>query len=134
MHWLANYNDYEIKTIKAAIEVNEAPALANIPFLLEDGANVHVWDPVGMDHLREVHDGEVVYCRTIEEALTDADACFIFTEWEEIKRIDLQEFPRLMKTPHVFDGRNCYAVADAKAAGILYESIGRSGRKERSMS
>ncbi len=170
LHWLANYNDYEIKTIKAAIEVNEgqkirllkkakkafdsfaglkvailgvtfkpgtddirdAPSLANIPFLLDDGANVHVWDPVGMDNLRQVHDGEIVYCKTIEEALTDADACFIFTEWEEIKAFDLHEYPRLMRSPYVFDGRNCYAVADAKAAGLLYESVGRSERKERS--
>lgn len=171
LHWLANYNDYELKTIKAAIEVNEAqkirllkkakkhfdsfsglkiavlgvtfkpgtddirdaPSLANIPFLLEDGANVHVWDPVGMNNLRKVYDGEIVYCPTIEEALTDAEACFIFTEWEEIRAFDLHAYPRLMKSPFVFDGRNCYAVADAKAAGIRYESIGRSRRKERSI-
>jgi UDPglucose 6-dehydrogenase len=169
LHWLANYNDYELKTIKAAIEVNEAqklrllkkarkyfdsfgglriailgvtfkpgtddlrdaPSLENIPFLLEDGAQLQIWDPVGMDNLRKIYDNELTYCSSIEEAITEADACFIFTEWQEIKALDLGSYSRLMKRPIVFDGRNCYATADAKAAGIRYESIGRGGKPER---
>ncbi|MFD0671982.1 UDP-glucose dehydrogenase family protein [Cohnella sp. GCM10027633] len=169
LHWLANYNDYELKTIKAAIEVNEgqkirllkkarkhfdsfegltiailgvtfkpdtddlreAPSIANIPYLLEDGAKLRVWDPVGLDNLRKLYDDELAYCRTIEEAIADADACFIFTEWREVKSLDLGAYARLMRTPIVFDGRNCYATADARDAGIRYESIGRSRKTER---
>ncbi|MFC5532213.1 UDP-glucose dehydrogenase family protein [Cohnella yongneupensis] len=171
LHWLANYNDYELKTIKAAIEVNEAqkirlmkkarkyfhsfsglniailgvtfkpgtddlreaPSLANIPFFLEDGARLQVWDPVGMDNLKKIYDGDLTYCASIEESLLNADACFIFTEWQEIKALDLRTYARLMKRPLVFDGRNCYAPEEAKAAGIRYESIGRSGKQERNV-
>ena len=169
LHWLASYNDYEMKTIKAAIEVNEgqkirllkkarkyydtfdgltiailgvtfkpetddlreSPSLANIPYLLEDGAKLRVWDPVGLANLRQIYHDDLIYCNAIEEALTGADACFIFTEWRAVKELDLGIYSRLMSNPLVFDGRNCYNVDDAEAAGIYYESIGRSRRHER---
>ncbi|MFJ7679208.1 UDP-glucose dehydrogenase family protein [Peribacillus sp. NPDC097198] len=163
LHWLANYNDYEIKTIKATIEVNEnqkiklikkarkyfssldglniavlgltfkpgtddlreAPSLTNIPIMLEDGANVKVWDPVGMDNFKKVFSHAVTYSQSIEEALTDADLCFIFTEWNQIKTLELEKYALLMKNPIIIDGRNCYSVEAAEAAGLTYESIGR---------
>lgn len=174
LHWLANFNDYELKTIKATIEVNEnqklklikkarryfdsfrglnvavlgvtfkpgtddlrdAPSLVNIPILLEDGANVRVWDPVGMDNLRKNFPEEIIYCQSIEEAITNADICFIFTEWPEIKQFDIKKYSKLMKNPLVIDGRNCYSLESASEAGIIYESIGRKRvcKKEHSYS
>lgn len=163
LHWLANFNDYELKTIKAAIEVNEnqkiklikkarkyfesfhgltvavlgltfkpgtddlreAPSLENIPLLLEDGARVKAWDPVGTDNFKKRFPHGIIYCQSIEEAVRGADICFIFTEWPEIKRFDVKQYAKLMKYPLVIDGRNCYALSDAKDAGIVYESIGR---------
>lgn len=163
LHWLASFNDYELKTIKAAIEVNEnqkiklikkarkyfesfnginvavlgltfkpntddlrdAPSLENIPLLLDDGANVRVWDPVGMDNFKKSFPDELLYCESIEEAITNADVCFIFTEWSEIKDFDINKYSKLMKNPLVIDGRNCYGISSAKDAGIIYDSIGR---------
>jgi UDPglucose 6-dehydrogenase len=160
---LANRCGYELKTVRAAIEVNEkqklkliekartyvddfhrrevavlgltfkpgtddvreAPALANIAVLLEEGANVRVWDPVGMENVKRIFAEDLTYCATIEEAIADADLCFIFTEWPEIQQFDLRQYAALMKTPLVFDGRNCYDLESAREAGILYESIGR---------
>ncbi|WP_040344884.1 UDP-glucose dehydrogenase family protein [Neobacillus bataviensis] len=163
LHWLANFNDYEIKTIKATIEVNEnqkiklikkarkyydsfnnlevailgltfkpgtddlreAPSLVNIPILLEDGANVRVWDPVGADNFRKNFSTQVRYCQSIEEAITNADLCFIFTEWPEVKQFDISNYSKLMNCPIVIDGRNCYSLESAEEAGIVYDSIGR---------
>jgi len=163
LHWLASYNDYEIKTIKAAIEVNEnqklklikkarkyfdtysgqtvavlgltfkpgtddlreAPSLVSIPILLEDGAKIKAWDPAGINNFKKLYPNEITYCNTIDEAIINADICFIFTEWDEVKKYDIEKFKKLMHKPYVFDGRNCYKVADMKRNGIIYESIGR---------
>ena len=163
LHWLANYNDYELKTIKATIEVNEnqkmklikkakkyfdsfqnvavavlgltfkpgtddlrdAPSLANIQLLIEDGAKVKVWDPAGMEKFRKMFGDAVAYGQSIEDTITDADVCFIFTEWPEIKQFDLNKYTKLMKIPLVLDGRNCYSLDRAQEAGLIYESIGR---------
>ncbi|MED3957437.1 UDP-glucose/GDP-mannose dehydrogenase family protein [Priestia aryabhattai] len=163
LHWLANFHDYELKTVKAAIDVNEnqklklikksrkyfnslqglnvavlgltfkpgtddlreAPTLVNIPLMLEDGANVKAWDPIGIDNFKKVHPEDVTYCYSIEETLKDADVCFIFTEWDQVKHFDLSNYSKLMKNPIVIDGRNCYDLERVKDAAMVYDSIGR---------
>lgn len=163
LHWLANDNSYEIKTIKATIEVNEsqkyklfrkakekftslkgkkvavlgltfkpgtddlreAPSIPNIRRLLEEKAEVVAYDPVGTDNFKKLFPNEISYANTPQGALKDADLVFIFTEWEEIKQISLDVYKQLMKTPVIFDGRNCYSVKEAAESGIDYYSIGR---------
>ena len=163
LNWLANFNDNEIRTIRAAIEVNEnqkfklikkakkyyddflflnvavlgctfkpgtddlreAVSLVNVPLLLEDGANVRIWDPVGMENFKKKYPNKIQYCNSIEEAITDADICLILTEWEEIKNFDLRKYEKLMKKPIVLDGRNCYQLEEVKKTNITYDSIGR---------
>lgn len=163
LSWLASFNDNEIKTIKAAIEVNEsqkvklykkarkyyedfqnltiavlgltfkpgtddlreAPSLVNIPLFLEDGAKVKAWDPVGVPNYQKIYPDEILYCNTIEETLRDADLCLIFTEWEDVKKLDVSAFEKYMKRPIVLDGRNCYDLDAFRDTHVLYESIGR---------
>ena len=163
LHWLANFYDYELKTVKAAIEVNtnqkmklikkarkkfesfegmnvavlgvtfkagtddlrEAPSLDNIPILIEDGANIKTYDPIGEENLKKIYPTQINYTKTPEEALKDADICFIFTEWKEIEQIKPETYKKLMKTPLVYDGRNIYNTKDMKDEGIEYYSIGR---------
>ncbi|PGT72620.1 UDP-glucose dehydrogenase family protein [Priestia megaterium] len=163
LHWLANFHDYELKTVKAAIDVNEnqklklikksrkyfdslkglnvavlgltfkpgtddlreAPTLVNIPLMLEDGAKVKAWDPIGIDNFKKVHPEDVTYCYSIEETLKDADVCFIFTEWDQVKHFDLANYSKLMKSPIVIDGRNCYDLESVKKTNMIYDSIGR---------
>lgn len=163
LHWLANFHDYELKTVKAAIEVNEnqkiklikkakkyydsfnglnvavlgltfkpgtddlreAPSLANIPILLEDGANIRAWDPVGVDNYKKLYPNEIMYCNSIDEALKDADLCLIFTEWADVINYDVTKFEKLMKKPIIIDGRNCYNTNKIKELNVIYESIGR---------
>lgn len=164
LKYIANKNGYELKTIEAAVEVNEqqklklfkkasermitfknikiailgvtfkpktddlreAPALRNIQALLKNGANnISVFDPVGSDNLKKIYPNELHYVTTPEKAIENADICFIFTEWEEIKKITPQVFKNKMKTPLVFDGRNIFDVMKMKSNGIEYYSIGR---------
>lgn len=103
-------------------DLREAPSLVNIPIFLEDGANVKVWDPVGFDNFKKIYPTEINYCDTIDETLSDADICFIFTEWESIKNYDTSNFKKLMKTPIVLDGRNCFKFQ--KFSDFIYEKIG----------
>ncbi|MCM3118459.1 UDP-glucose/GDP-mannose dehydrogenase family protein [Neobacillus sp. MER 74] len=163
LHWLANFHDHELKTIKAAIDVNEnqklklikksrkyfdslkglnvavlgltfkpgtddlreAPSLVNIPILLEDGANVKAWDPVGIENFQKLYPENITYCTSIEDTLKNADVCFIFTEWEEVKNFNLSNYEKLMRSPIILDGRNCYDLSSAKSAKVIYDSIGR---------
>ncbi len=164
LSWLASYNDNEIKTIKAAIEVNEsqklkpvkkaskyykdfrglnvavlgltfkpgtddlreAPSLVTVPILVDDGANIKAWDPVGCDNFKKHVPEGITYCETIEETLKGADVCFIFTEWPEVKVLNPSVFVEKMRHPIVIDGRNCFSVKDIKGVPMVYESIGRA--------
>ena len=162
LHWISAFYDKELKTVKAAIEVNdqqklklikkakayyesfaglkiavlgltfkpgtddlrEAPSLVNIPIFLEDGAEVYAYDPVGENNYKKLYPTEITYCQTPQEALKDADICFIFTEWPEIKALTLNDFA-LMKKVIILDGRNCFALKEMEVLPIAYESIGR---------
>lgn len=106
-------------------DVRESPALANIERLIAEGAVVRVWDPAALEHVVRRFGDAVVCCETIEEAIRGADVCFIFTEWPAVLQFDLYRYKALMNAPLVFDGRNCYDVKRAMAAGLVYESIGR---------
>lgn len=164
LSWLATYNEKEIKTIKAAIEVNEtqklrpvkkarqyvndfrdlkvavlgltfkpgtddlreAPSLVTIPALIDDGADIRAWDPVGVENFKKRVPEGITYFDSIEETLKDADICFIFTEWQQVKELPADVFEKCMKTPIVIDGRNCFKKGYFDNTHILYDSIGRA--------
>jgi len=169
LEYLAKQNGYKLRTVKAAIEVNEAqktilyrkackrlitfsglkvavlgltfkpgtddireaPSLYNVPLLLEQGAEVCAFDPVGSAHFSTIYpegssdSGSIKYSESIEEALEGANVCFIFTELGEVKEVKPEAYKKLMRTPLVYDGRNIYSVEEMKEAGIEYYSIGR---------
>lgn len=112
-------------------DCRESPALYNIQQLLLCGADVFAYDPVGIDNFKvyyqEGHNGKgrITYVDTIEAAIDDAELCFIFTEWEKIKKIKPDIYRIFMKTPVIYDGRNLYEVDELSAAGVEYYSIGR---------
>ncbi|HWO77466.1 MAG TPA: UDP-glucose/GDP-mannose dehydrogenase family protein [Bacillus sp. (in: firmicutes)] len=169
LEYIARQHGYELKTVKAAIDVNkeqktmlykkaskrlitfnglkvavlgltfkpgtddlrEAASLENVPLLLEQGADIYAYDPVGAFNFAKVYPegksgiGSIRYVNNPEEALEGANVCFIFTEWGEIKAVTPQTYRKLMRTPLVFDGRNIYSVDDMEKAGVEYHSIGR---------
>ncbi len=119
-------------TFKAGTDdLREAPSSENIKLLLEQGAEIYAYDPAGVPRAKlqfpegENGRGVMHYVSSPEEALEGANICFVFTEWGEIKAVKPEDYKRLMRTPLVYDGRNLHAVADMKAAGVEYYSIGR---------
>lgn len=112
-------------------DLREAPSLDNIQLLLEEGADIYAYDPIAADNFKKrypegaLEKGSIHYVDSIGAALQDADICFIFTEWKEIKEIPAEQFKERMRIPLVYDGRNVFNVKRMKDAGIEYYSIGR---------
>ncbi len=175
LKFLARQNGYELKTVEAAVAVNElqkvklfnkasdrlitfnglkvavlgltfkaktddlreAPSIENIKLLLEHGADIYAYDPVGIENFKKKYPenkkskddnssyGSITYVYSAAEALTGANVCFIFTEWKEIKEITPANFKRFMRTALVYDGRNLYSLDDMNKADVEYYSIGR---------
>ena len=113
-------------TFKAGTDdLREAPSLDNIELLLKQGANIYAYDPVGVENYKKKYPTQIYYVETPEQALKEANVCFIFTEWQQIKQISPKTYKKLMRTPLVYDGRNIYDVKEMKQEGIEYYSIGR---------
>lgn len=112
-------------------DLREAPSLDNVPLLLKAGADIYAYDPVGTEKFKEhfaegpYQNGRIHYAQSAEDALCNANICFIFTEWPEIKRIMPEQYAKWMQTPLVYDGRNIYMPDIMKNAGVEYYSIGR---------
>ena len=106
-------------------DMREAPAITIISALLEQGAKVQAYDPEATDVARKHFGSKVSYARKSYEALVDADALALVTEWNEFREPDFARMRKLMKAPVVFDGRNIYNPQQMKAHGFTYFSIGR---------
>ena len=113
-------------TFKAGTDdLREAPSIDNVRLLLAQGAQVHVYDPAGMERFVSMFP-DVVCEKSPEEALEDANVCFLFTDWPDIKEIKPEAYVRLMRTPLVYDGRNMHAPKVMRDAGVEYYSVGRA--------
>lgn len=112
-------------------DLREAPSLENVALLLERGADIYAYDPVGMENYQRIYPqgrcgkGSIRYVDDPKQALQGANACFIFTEWKQIKAIMPEEYKALMMKALVYDGRNIYSVEDMTRAGVEYHSVGR---------
>ncbi len=106
-------------------DLREAPSIDNVELLLEHGAIVRVYDPIAINNFQKKFQDRVEYYSSIDEAIKNADMVFIMTEAKEFKEYPLSHYKSLMKTPYVYDGRNCYDLEDVEKAKIHYYSIGR---------
>ena len=106
-------------------DLREAPSIDNIELLLEQGANIYAYDPVATSNLKKIYPDQLIYTNHPEEALMNANVCFIFTEWKEIREVLPNTYKKCMRTPLVYDGRNIYKPEEMKQAGVEYYSIGR---------
>ncbi|WP_311769380.1 UDP-glucose dehydrogenase family protein [Listeria booriae] len=104
-------------------DLRESPAIWNVLELLDAGADVTVYDPIGMNNARRILNDQVVYAESALASITDAEICFIFTEWQEIKALTPSDFSGKMRRAHVYDGRNCFEIAEM--VDVHYVSIGR---------
>lgn len=105
-------------------DIREAPSLVLARLLIEAGAEVTVYDPVALEAFRTVMGGKVNYADDMYEAVVDADALLLVTEWKEFRIPSWEVIKRVMRTPVVFDGRNIYDRRDFAANGIVYHYIG----------
>ncbi len=108
-------------------DMREAPSLAIVQGLVERGAAVVAYDPVAMDEARRVFASVagLSFAASPLDAVVGADALLVITEWQEFRSPDFAELRRRLKQPLVFDGRNLYDPALARAAGLEYFGIGR---------
>ncbi len=103
-------------------DLRDAPSLVLASRLLAEGAEVRAWDPVAdAGHL--LHG--VTFCDSYLEAVQGADAAVIVTEWPELVGLLAPEVRAAMRHPLIVDGRNLLDPAAARAAGFLYEGVGR---------
>jgi len=106
-------------------DIREAPALANIDLLLEKGAALRVYDPEAMKNVRELMGYQIYYAEDQYDALDDADALMIMTEWPVFRTPDFSIVGSKMKNKVIFDGRNLYSLDQMKKLSFTYYSIGR---------
>jgi UDPglucose 6-dehydrogenase len=107
-------------------DVRESPAIAIIQALLNEGAQVHVYDPVAIPKAKGVLPGHgVIYVNNPYEAAANSDALVILTEWKEFASLDLRKVRSILKHPIVIDGRNLYTPERMSEAGLIYYSVGR---------
>ena len=106
-------------------DIREAPSITIIEHLLSKGAEVVAFDPVAHDTARTVLDDRVTFARTAVEALDDADALVVCTDWDEFKVPEFEEMDRRMRGRVVFDGRNIYRISQMREHGYTYYSVGR---------
>ncbi len=107
-------------------DIREAPALTVIEGLLERGASVAAYDPQAMENAKRVLGDRVRYSSSVYDALKDADALVLVTEWTEFREPDFPRIAEIMKTPVVFDGRNVFNPVKLRKIGFTYYGIGRN--------
>ncbi len=105
-------------------DMRDAPSLAILPMLAQQGARIRAFDPEGMDEARPLLP-EVEFCRDAYDAMTGADAVVVLTEWNEFRALDLARMKKLLRRPVMVDLRNIYEPDTMKAAGIDYSCVGR---------
>lgn len=106
-------------------DIREAPAIEIISSLLEAGVQIRAYDPEAMDNMRAEFPEGVSFEHSMYNALQDADALAILTEWSVFRMPDFDRVKQLMKGKAIFDGRNLYDTEEVRAKGFDYESIGR---------
>ena len=106
-------------------DMREAPALTIIGALLEAGVSICAHDPAAMDHARSLLGNRIDFAETNYEALADADALVVVTDWMEYRHPDFERVKRTLRQPVIVDGRNLYDVEKMRELGMRYHSIGR---------
>lgn len=106
-------------------DIREAASLYLIKALLDEGAEIVAFDPEAIDNVREIIGDKIKYVSNQYEALENADALLIVTEWSVFRSPDFDRIKQLLNEPVIFDGRNLYELDQMENSGFYYNSIGR---------
>ena len=107
-------------------DIREAPSLYMIDALIEAGATISAYDPEAINNFKNENGDKINYCYNQYEALENADALIIVTEWNEFRTPNFETITTSLKNKAIFDGRNLFDVEDMKAKEFHYVSIGRN--------
>ncbi|TWJ09389.1 UDP-glucose dehydrogenase family protein [Altererythrobacter ishigakiensis] len=105
-------------------DMRDSPSIAIAQTLADAGTEITAYDPEGMEQAKPLMP-EVEMCGSAYEAVEGADAVVIVTEWDAFRALDTERVKSLVKAPVLVDLRNIYSPDDMRAAGFIYESIGR---------
>ena len=105
-------------------DMRDAPAITIVQALLDGGANVHVFDPEGMEAAKSVL-GPVTYGTNPYEIAAGAEAIVVVTEWDEFRALDFRRLKQEMKTPVIVDLRNIYKPEEMEKYGFSHVPIGK---------
>ncbi len=132
---IKNYFKNDLKGKKIALwglafkpdtdDIREAPSLYIINKLLEEGAEITAYDPEAMDNVKKLLGDKIKLVNDHYEALKDADALVIATEWSVFRTPDFRKVAANLKSKVIFDGRNLYDLKQMENLGFYYNSIGR---------
>lgn len=109
-------------------DMREAPAIYIIKELVKRGATIHTYDPKAMEEAQHFYLKDVqntCYCNSKYEALQNADALILLTEWKEFRAPDFEEIKKQLKNSIIFDGRNQYNAFKLEENGFEYYQIGK---------
>ncbi len=106
-------------------DVREAPSISLIKKLLKEKASISAYDPEAIETTKAVLGNKIKYCESSYEALEDADALIITTEWNEFRNPDFRKIISSLKSPVIFDGRNVYDPDKMDEQNFTYYSVGR---------
>ena len=106
-------------------DMREAPSLVLIEKLLAVGCEVYAYDPVAVEESKRRIGDAIYYAKDIYDAVVDADALMLVTEWKEFRMPSWSAIKKLMATPLVLDGRNIYDIKEMEENGFVYHCIGR---------
>ena len=106
-------------------DMREAPAFTIIERLLAAGATIQAYDPKAMEEAKLLIGDSVKYAQSSYDALSNADALILVTEWNEFRRPDFERIKKLLKNPVIFDGRNQYEPKRMQERGFEYICIGK---------
>lgn len=105
-------------------DMREAPSVVIIDKLLAEGATVSAYDPVAMEEAQRDLGDRITYAKDEYEAIKDADALLVVTEWSEFRVPDFEDIKASLKNPLVFDGRNIFEIQRMAELGFEYHCIG----------
>lgn len=116
-------------------DVRNSPAFVNVEVLLKSGAKIKLYDPKAMNDFKKVINNNenfkfvnnVKFYNSIDDTIKDCDAVLIITDWDEIKRYNVNKFKKLMKQTRIYDGRNCIDINQFdNLKDVQYVSIGKN--------
>ena len=105
-------------------DVREAASIVIVSNLAESGATVQAYDPIAMDNFKN-HFPNIQYFDSWQDAVKNADACILLTEWNEFRGMDLNKLKDLMKTPVLLDTKNIISIQELESRGFTYDNVGR---------